>query len=375
MTEFNIWLPLDSLRSRGFDVYALDDSRSTESARSEVIHQWAENGGVLLMGYEMLRVLTTKGFPNESQSIEDIEEGETVLRRMHKALINPGADLIVCDEGHRIKNSNAEISVVLNEIRSHRRIVLTGFPLQNNLMEYWCMVNFAKPNYLGTKTEFSDIFEMPITNGKYSDSGKENIKLMNNRSYILHTILRPIVQRRSHTVVEDALPKKHDYVIPLKMTFIQKKLYMAFENEILDKSIQNLLIMFAVSSKIWNHPDILYDYVTKQSTMDFEVDDKRTTIKNNEMNCYWAMECLKTYVPNVMENSSKMQVFFCILNESVQQGDKVLLFSQSLMTLNSIEKFLDEESKDSIDIKWKKNYNYFRKNNVSLMRFNFFISL
>ena len=73
---------------------------------------------------------------------------------------------MICDEGHRIKNENAQIAKALKQIKTRRRVILTGTPLQNNLMEYWTMVDWVKPNLLGTKQEFTNMFANPITNGQ-----------------------------------------------------------------------------------------------------------------------------------------------------------------------------------------------------------------
>ena len=75
----------------------------------------------------------------------------------------------------------------------------------------------------------------------------------------------------------------------------------------------------------------------------------------------WAVELMKGYLPDLIENSPKMEVFFCILEESIKLGDRILLFSQSLLTLNLIEKFLQKSKIYGTENYWTKNLNYFRK--------------
>ena len=63
------------------------------------------------------------------------------------------------------------------------------------------MVDFVRPNFLGTKQEFSNMFERPILNGQCADSNEGDIKLMRFRSHVLHSLLKGFVQRRYYIVL------------------------------------------------------------------------------------------------------------------------------------------------------------------------------
>lgn len=234
------------------------------------MQEWHKDGGVLLMGYELYRLLSLKrnsrakkkkktttivNNPNaiagESVDLEEDDKNKQLFDEIHEALVKPGPDLVICDEGHRIKNSHASISVALKQIRSKRRVVLTGYPLQNNLLEYWCMVDFVRPNYLGTKTEFSNMFERPIQNGQCVDSTPQDVRLMRFRAHVLHSLLEGFVQRRSHSVLQVTLPQKEEYVMLVRMTAFQRQLYDTFMNDVVrTKTVPNPLKAFAVCCKV-----------------------------------------------------------------------------------------------------------------------------
>lgn len=93
--------------------------------RAFQINSWHNDGGVLIMGYDMFRNLSS-----DNKRIR-----KKIRDQLQQALVDPGPDLVVCDEGHLLKNSKTSLSKAVNQIRTLRRIVLTGTPLQNNLNE------------------------------------------------------------------------------------------------------------------------------------------------------------------------------------------------------------------------------------------------
>jgi len=401
LAEFNYWLPAKGessrisengtdVKNREFPIHVLNDSLKNLPQRAAVIASWHEVGGVLLMGYELYRQLANKkprkrkvkGNGMECIDLEEEDKNRIILNDIQKALVNPGPDLAVCDEGHRIKNSHASISQALKQIKTRRRVVLTGYPLQNNLMEYWCMVDFVRPNFLGNKTEFSNMFERPIQNGQCIDSTPKDVRLMKHRAHVLHEQLKGFVQRRGQGVLKTSLPEKTEHVLFVRMTEVQRRLYKRFMEELItNRCVSNPLKAFAVCCKIWNHPDVLYNFLRKKEEIDIDFDPEESVLtmtpgakvgkedeeassipfgKKEEINYEWAQGMLTDYVPELETSSNKLQIFLGILNESLVVGDRILLFSQSLFTLNLIEEFLGRQKTKNVEDSWKQGVNYFR---------------
>uniref|UniRef100_A0A3B4GW38 RAD54 like 2 n=1 Tax=Pundamilia nyererei TaxID=303518 RepID=A0A3B4GW38_9CICH len=428
LTEFNLWLPPQEalppdtdptfVTGRTFKVHILNDEHKTTLARAKVVEEWSRDGGVLLMGYEMYRLLSMKksfvmGKKRKSKKpagpiIIDLDEEDRqqeLMKSIEKAIARPGPDVVICDEGHRIKNYHASTSQALKNIRSRRRVVLTGYPLQNNLIEYWCMVDFVRPDFLGTRQEFSNMFERPILNGQCVDSTPQDVRLMRYRSHVLHSLLEGFVQRRGHDVLRDQLPTKEEHVILVRLSPIQRALYTEFMKRFREAGNTgwlglNPLKAFCVCCKIWNHPDVLYEALQKENQaneQDLDLDDitsasnprclksKVADSSNSKVNSTlpplnssqdranqvityeWAKDIMSNYQTGVLENSAKMVLLFHLIDESVRRRDKILVFSQSLSTLTVIEDFLSKRpmpqgiaSTDGQSQNWVRNLNYYR---------------
>ncbi|KAM8965924.1 transcriptional regulator ATRX isoform X3 [Sarcophilus harrisii] len=421
--------------------------------RSYMLQRWQEDGGVMIIGYEMYRNLA-QGRNVKSRKLKEI---------FNKALVDPGPDFVVCDEGHILKNEASAVSKAMNSIRSRRRIILTGTPLQNNLIEYHCMVNFIKENLLGSIKEFRNRFINPIQNGQCADSTMVDVRVMKKRAHILYEMLAGCVQRKDYTALTKFLPPKHEYVLAVRMTPIQCKLYQYYLDHLTGvgntseggrgKAGAKLFQDFQMLSRIWTHPWCLQlDYISKENKGYFDEDSMDEFIASDsdetsmslsseeytkkkkskgkkgkkdssssgsgsdndvEVIKVWnsrsrgggegiveetsnipsvslkqeesktsssnpgspAPDWYKDFVTDadaeVLEHSGKMVLLFEILRMAEVLGDKVLVFSQSLISLDLIEDFLELASREKSDDKdkpliykgegkWFRNIDYYR---------------
>ena len=147
------------------------------------------------------------------------------------------------------------------------------------------MVNFVKPNLLGTRKEFMNRFVNPIINGQHSDSTDRDIRTMKKRSFILNDLLKGCMQRLDYHVLVPYLQPKLEFVLSLCMTDLQKRLYKFYlENYAkagqvgLDGKLEGgkkggLFYDVQNLSKIWNHPFILQLAQNRKAEKDEEEDE------------------------------------------------------------------------------------------------------
>ncbi|KAF3425464.1 hypothetical protein E2986_03490 [Frieseomelitta varia] len=339
VNEFATWLKdIDD----DIEIYEMTKLKKNIERRFQ-LESWQKSGGVFIIGYEMFR--------NLSGANKKMRKNmkEAVLQY----LIDPGPDVIVCDEGHLLKNEDTALN--------------------------HCMVQFVKPNLLGTKKEFLNRFANPITNGQFDDSTEYDVKLMKKRAYVLHKMLKGCVQRFDYSVLTPFLPPKQEYVIFVSLSEVQVNLYQHYLDNFarrLRNANGSLFADFQVLQRIWTHPWVLRKNAEKIEKMNEKrfTDDSEGSLKdfindgdsdtstnsstssviedNDDVQAVdeepekkeeeWWLQFVKPEYFEDMRISSKLILLFGILKECEQIGDKVLVFSQSLYSLSLIEHFLEK---------------------------------
>ena len=161
------------------------------------------------------------------------------------------------DEAHHIKNFRSQRWQTLLNFNSKRRLLLTGTPLQNNLMELWSLLHFLMPHIFESHKEFKDWFSNPVTG---MIEGTETV----NQDVIerLHKILRPFLLRRLKKDVEKSLKDKIEVVVPCPLAKRQRLLYEDFmasgqtRDTLGSGSFLGIMNVLMQLRKVCNHPDL-----------------------------------------------------------------------------------------------------------------------
>lgn len=235
------------------------------------------------LGLNRLNVLTINSnkYQNEKQDVELFGRnnvyqvmimGYEKMQSMSDLLSGIRFDLLVCDEGHRLKNSENKTMKTLESFNIRRRILLSGTPLQNDLVEFYTMANFTNPGIFGDLKTFQKEFIKPILDSR--DPNCRNEKFIKNgkkKSKELVDKTNNFILRRSNLELTKYLPKRSDYIILVPPTPLQLQLLKTvietkkFKSLIeLDESVSssatggafNLINTFR---KICNSPSLLKD--------------------------------------------------------------------------------------------------------------------
>lgn len=135
---------------------------------------------------------------------------------------------VVLDEGHLIKNPKAKISMAVKRLPSNHRLILTGTPIQNNVLELWSLFDFLMPGFLGAEKVFLDRFAKPIANSRYSKASSKEQEAGALAIEALHKQVLPFLLRRLKEEVLDDLPPKILQNYYCDLSDLQKKLFDDF---------------------------------------------------------------------------------------------------------------------------------------------------
>ncbi|MBE6049030.1 MAG: hypothetical protein E7213_11650 [Clostridium sp.] len=201
-------------------------------------------------------------------------------------------DNLILDEGQTIKNPKSKISMNVKKLNSECRFVLTGTPLENNLMELWSIFDFLQKDYLFSEGEFKR---------KFKANNEEEIKY-------LKLLIKPFILRRTKKEVLKELPNKNEEIAYVDMTKEQKDIYKN-SIKIFKKKAENMDNSISILALLTKLREIALD------------------------------PCLID--KNYKGGSGKVNEVINIIKASVKQKKKILVFSQFTGMLDILKNQLD----------------------------------
>lgn len=242
---------------------------------------------------EHLKPLHYTGSPNDRQRLREcfskynlMVASYDIIRNDSDFFLSKHWNYCVLDEGHIIKNSKTKLSKVIRQLKANHRLILSGTPIQNNVLELWSLFDFLMPGFLGSEKEFITRFGKPILQSRDAKSSSKEQEAGALAMEALHKQTLPFLLRRVKEDVLQDLPPKiiQDYYCDLSP--LQVKLYEDFSRSRAKKDIDSTVsvdekretkqqtghIFQALQylRKVCNHPSLVltpshpeYDVVTQ----------------------------------------------------------------------------------------------------------------
>jgi DNA repair and recombination protein RAD54 and RAD54-like protein len=185
--------------------------------------------------------------------------------------------IVVADEAHRLKNDKTLTAQAIQLLPTRRRVLLSGTPIQNDLDEFYSMINVCNPTILGDPSHFRRHYAMPILAAREPDASDKELEMAGERLRELSTITNMFILRRTNTILSGLLPPKAVQVVFCPPTDIQYLLYETFlQSKMASKLIsgKNTDVLPAINAlmKLCNSPLLVYtagDYSEKKKAASF----------------------------------------------------------------------------------------------------------
>ena len=285
-----------------------------------------------------LKVLGLHGADRHGQ-FERIAEHDVVVTSY--ALIRRDADryrefefdTVVLDEAQHIKNRQTRNAQAVKAVRSQHRLVLTGTPLENSVLDLWSIFDFLMPGYLGTAKDFRERYELPITKERNAEAQSR-----------LARRLRPFMLRRLKQEVAKDLPAKLEQVSFCELTVDQRTVYQQFieatRKEVLDavgaqgEARSRMVALNALLRLRQVCCDLRLLKLEKRSdgAMEHLSDMETPSPLHHSIN------------PSLRSSSAKLDLFGELLEEVIDGGHRVLVFSQFVSMLTLLKERLAAEA-------------------------------
>ncbi|KAJ4332010.1 swr1 complex component [Ascochyta clinopodiicola] len=174
---------------------------------------------------------------------------------------------LILDEAHNIKNFKSQRWQTMLTLRTERRLLLTGTPLQNNIDELWSLLYFLMPAGFAGEGRIANLEEFTLAlknpTSQILDQGRQQLDAEAQKIVArLHEVLRPYLLRRLKAEVEKQMPGKYEHVVYCKLSKRQRQLYDGFMGRADTKQIlssgnyMSIINCLMSLRKVCNHPDL-----------------------------------------------------------------------------------------------------------------------